>query len=148
MAIVATAVTGEYHASIVVVLMIACGQALDEFRPHAPRRSYGHCSSGHPARLTQALEQLARARSVAFDTTGTLTSVTPLVGGIVLAPTAGPLTEDEVLAPRSRGPRSPSANAASWKASSGASLTLPWHRGKPPSTWGRRDRRRPANRRR
>ncbi|MBG6226074.1 heavy metal translocating P-type ATPase [Arthrobacter sp. CAN_A2] len=49
-------------------------------------------------RSTQALEQLARARSVAFDKTGTLTSGTPLVGEIVLAPTAGSLTEDEVLA--------------------------------------------------
>ncbi|WP_247826174.1 heavy metal translocating P-type ATPase [Arthrobacter antioxidans] len=31
MAIIATAVTGEYYASIVVVLMIASGQALDDF---------------------------------------------------------------------------------------------------------------------
>ncbi len=49
-------------------------------------------------RSTQALEQLARARSVAFDKTGTLTSGTPVVGAVVLAPTAAPLTEEEVLA--------------------------------------------------
>ncbi|MHA7238702.1 heavy metal translocating P-type ATPase [Arthrobacter sp. TMS1-12-1] len=49
-------------------------------------------------RSTQALEQLARARSVAFDKTGTLTSGTPLVGAILLSPTAGPLSEGEVLA--------------------------------------------------
>ncbi|MHA7282837.1 heavy metal translocating P-type ATPase [Arthrobacter sp. TMS2-4] len=49
-------------------------------------------------RSTQALEQLARARTVAFDKTGTLTSGTPVVGAVVLAPTPGPLTQDEVLA--------------------------------------------------
>ncbi|MFJ6003793.1 heavy metal translocating P-type ATPase [Arthrobacter sp. NPDC092385] len=48
-------------------------------------------------RSTQALEQLARARSIAFDKTGTLTSGAPLVGSIVLAPTASPLTEGDVL---------------------------------------------------
>ncbi|PPB49945.1 heavy metal translocating P-type ATPase [Arthrobacter pityocampae] len=53
--------------------------------------------AGIIVRSTQALEQLARARSVAFDKTGTLTSGTPLVGAIVLAPMAAPLTEDEVL---------------------------------------------------